>query len=353
MGELYIEEAPNPMFLTGFFQAPAKNFFTSKTVEVDIDRDSEDVAIVVHDLAAGRRKNELTKYENKEFTPPVFDEEGDMSAYALLDRRAGNDPFAEIEYGIQAAEDAFRLFTRCQKKIGRAVELMAAQILTTGTVTCVDSAGVALYTIDYGMRAAHKIPVTWALDGSTGDPETDLYGAGKLMRANGKTNATKLVCGATALSKLLANAKISKKLVRDGFNLGQLMPSARGEGATFFGYVWIGMYRMEIWTYDGMYKDPVSGLMKFYVPENVIIMLPDKPRFDAKFGRIPLFKKPNGSGIPGLPQFPSRISSSDKVLDLTVNSWITEDGKHAMMSCGTRPLLIPTAIDQFVCITVS
>lgn len=353
MGELYIEEAPNPMFLTSFFRAPAKNFFTSQKVEVDVDRDSEDVAIVVHDLATGRRKNELTKYENKEFTPPVFDEEGDMSAYSLLDRRPGNDPYQEIEYGMQAAEDAFRLFTRCQKKISRAVELMASQILTTGIVTCVDNAGQAVYTLDYGMRAAHKIAVTWALDGSTGNAEQDLFGGAKLIRANGKTNATKLICGPTALTKLIKNATIKERIVKDGMNLGGLAPIAKADGATFFGYVWIGMYRMEIWAYDGMYKDPVSGVMKYYVPDTAIIMLPDAPRFDAKFGRIPLFKDPNKSMIPGVPQFPSRISSSDKVLDLTVNSWITPDGKHAMMSCGTRPLLIPTAIDTFACFTVS
>ncbi len=353
MGELYIEEAPNPMFLTGFFQAPAKNFFTSQKVEVDIDRDSEDVAIVVHDLAAGRRRNELTKYENKEFTPPVFDEEGDMSAYALLDRRPGANPYADIDYGIQAAEDAFRLFTRCQKKISRAVELMASQILTTGTVTCIDTVAQVLYTLDYGMRAAHKVAVTWAADGSTATTEQALIDTAKLIRSNGKVNPTKLICGGTALNKLIANATIQKKLMKDGLNLGQLAPAVRGEGATFFGYVWIGMYRFEIWTYDGMYKDPATGAMKYYVPENVIIMMPDKPRFDAKFGRIPLFKDPNKAMIPGVPQFPGRISSSDKVLDLTVNSWITPDGKHAMMSCGTRPILIPTAIDSYACITVS
>lgn len=354
MGELYIEEAPNPMHLTSFFQAPARNFFTSEKVEVDVDRDSEDVAIVVHDLAAGRRRNELSKYENKEFTPPVFDEEGIMSAYSLLNRRAGMNPFELIEYGKNAAADAFRLFTKCQKKIARAVELMASQILTTGTVTCIDNAGTALYTLDYGMRAAHKIAVTWALDGSTGNAESDLFGGAKLIRANGKVNATKLVCGPTALTKLIKNATIKDRIIKDGMNLGALAPVARGGGATFYGFVWIGMYRFEIWAYDGMYEDPATGVMKYYVPDTAIIMLPDNPRFDAKFGRIPLFDDPNrGAMVPGVPELPSRISSSDKVLDLTVNSWITPDRKHLKMSCGTRPLLIPTAIDTYACFTVS
>lgn len=352
MMDLYVEEAPNPMFLTGFFEAPARNFFTTEKVEIDILRDSEDVAIVVHDLSAGTRKNEATKFDSKEFTPPVFNEEGHLSSFSLIKRAPGHNAYEDIEYGARTVEDAFRLFDKCQRKILRAIELMASQIVTTGTVTCVDNAGVALYSLDYGMRSDHKIAVSWAANGSSGNPLGDLTTAAKRIRSNGKVQPVRTLWGATALDAALANANFKERIKLDGINLGKLAPEVRGEGATFYGYIQVGYYKFEIWTYDGMYKDPVSGQMKYYIPENVVVMLPSKPRFNAKYGHIPLFKS-QASGIPGLPNFPERIMSSEKNIDLTVNSWVTPNGTQLMMSAGTRPILIPTAIDTFACLTVT
>lgn len=351
MAQEFIEEAPLPMFLTGMFQAPAKNFFTSEKVEVDIERDNEEVALVVHDLTAGSRKNEATKYENKEFTPPKFDEEGEVNAYRLMYRAAGMSPYEQIDYGDRAVDEVMKVLSKIQNKILRAIEMMASQIATTGTVTLTDANGLALYTLDYGMRSAHKIPVTWAADGTTGDPLADLAGGAKLLRSNGKVQPKRCLCGGTALAKLLANPKAQLALRKDGLGLGQLAPQVRGEGGTFVGYLWNGYYLYELWTYDGMYKDPVTGLMRYYIPENVIVMTPENPKWDAKYGHIPIIK-PGTLGIDGL-SLPSRIMSSKKNIDLTVHSYVSENGKHAYVTAGTRPMLMPTGIDQHVVFTVS
>ncbi len=351
MAEEFIEQAPQPMFLTGMFNAPAKNFFTSEKVEVDIERDNEEVALVVHDLTAGNRKNEATKFENKEFTPPAFDEEGEVSAYRLMYRSAGMTPYEQVEYADKAVDEIFKVLQKIQNKILRAIEMMASQIATTGVVTLTDANGVALYGLDYNMRAAHKIPVTWADNGSAGDPLADFAAGAKLLRSNGKVQPKRLLCGGTALAKMFANAKVQLALRKDGLGLGQLAPQARGEGGVFQGYLWHGYYLYEIWSYDGMYKDPVSGAMKYYIPENVVIMTPEAPKWDAKYGHIPIIKKKN-LGIDGL-DLPSRIMSTKKNIDLTVHSYVSENGKHAYVSAGTRPMLMPTGIDQHVVFTVT
>ena len=40
-------------------------------------------------------------------------------------------------------------------------------------------------------------------------------------------------------------------------------------------------------------------------------------------------------------------------LDLTTNAWVTPNNKHVMVSAGTRPLTIPTAIDTFACLKMT
>ena len=51
--DMYVERAPRPLFLAGFFLSPPRNFHTSEDIEFDVQRDDESVAIVIHDLNAG------------------------------------------------------------------------------------------------------------------------------------------------------------------------------------------------------------------------------------------------------------------------------------------------------------
>src|SRR5687768_14604347 len=97
--DMYLEEASAPMFLSGFFRSPPQNFHTSESIEIDIQRDNEDVAIVIQDLTVAPRRNESTLYTNKQFKPPIFDEEGAISSYDMVKRQAGQNPFDSPDYG--------------------------------------------------------------------------------------------------------------------------------------------------------------------------------------------------------------------------------------------------------------
>ena len=52
-----------------------------------------------------------------------------------------------------------------------------------------------------------------------------------------------------------------------------------------------------------------------------------------------------------MPFLPSRMSSSESGLDLTLNAWIEPNGRSMKLEVGTRPLTIPTAIDTFGTLT--
>lgn len=351
MIDMYVEQASTPMFLSGFFRSPPSNFHTTEDIEIDIQRDDEQVAIVIHDLTAGPRKNESSLYTNKRFRPPIFDEEGHVSAYDAIKRQPGQNPFMSPDYAANATKAAFEVFRRLELKIRRAVELMAAQVLQTGQLTLIDSAGVAQYALNFQPKATHMATVgaTWATDGSTGDPLTDLGNLATVVRRDGKIEPKRLIFGDSAWIRFLANAKVKAALESRRGVLAEIAPVSRGSGATFQGWVWIGHYRFEMWTYDGYYKHQQTGTLTPYVSTDNVIMLGDG-RLDLTFGAIPIITPPDQRALPFLP---SRIASEGRGLDLTTNAWVTPDGKHVMVSAGTRPLTIPTAIDTFARLDVT
>lgn len=349
--EMYLEEASAPMFLSGFFRSPPENFHTSEEVELDIQRDDEAVAVVVTDLSVGPRKNESTLYTNKKFKPPIFDEEGHVSSYDLMHREPGRSPFERPDYAAAAIRESYGIFRKCENKIRRAIELMASQVLQTGKVTCINSAGTALYELDFQPKAAHMATVTttWAIDGTTGDPLADLASIFGVVRRNGKREPKRAIFGESARDRFLANAKVQKMLDNRRMEIGSVAPESRGQGATFLGWVWVGHYRVEMWCYDGYFKHPQTGVLTPYVdPDNVIIL--GDGRLDLTFGAIPILVPPDQRVMPFLPP---RISGQARGIDLTTNAWVTPNGKHVMVSAGTRPLCIPTAIDTFARLNVT
>lgn len=355
--ELYLEDASAPMFLSGHFKSPPKNFHNSEKVEIDIIRDDEDVAIVVQDLSTGARNNENSLYSNKAFTPPILWEKGSVHSFTQTNRVAGVDPFTDPNYGAQAVEETFRMYRKLERKVRRTVEMMASQIFATGALTMTDAAGTALYSLDFQAKASHLAVVsdpaystTWAADGSTGIPLEDLGVLAQIVRRDGKKQPSKLIFGTSAFQRFLANADVRSRLDNRGMSVGQVAPVARGEGATFQGWVWVGHYRFEMWTYDGFYRDPVTGNHTPYVNDDHVLMLCDDGRLDLTYGAIPRIVAPD----PRVQAFlPGRISSASAGLDLNPWAYVSPDGTNVTVEVGTRPLPIPTAIDTFARLDVT
>jgi hypothetical protein len=347
MISLYMEEASAPMFLSGFFESPPQNFHNAEQVTIDVERDDEDVAIVVTDLTVGGRHNESSLYTNKGFTPPIFKEEGAITAYDLIKRQAGQDPFRDPEFAANAVLEAFKTFRKLEKKIRRSIELMASQVLQTGKLTLRDSAGTALYELDFLAKATHKATASADWGGGSENPLLDLEDLAIVVRRDGKKEPNKLVFGKTAWRHFKNNAAVQKYFDKTGFGIGQLAPVARGSGATFHGWVWIGQYRFEMWTYDGFYRDPQTGDHLPYIDDDNVIMLSEGARLDLTYGAIPMIKRPDSGPLSFLPP---RMSDGGRGLDFTTNAWFTPNGETLMVSAGTRPLTIPTAIDTFACL---
>ena len=341
----YIERAPRPRFLSGFFKSPPENFHNTEEVEIDIERDGEDVAVVVTDLQVGARSNESNIFTNKLFKPPIFDEDVPITAYKLLNRQAGQSPFDNPDFAANALRQAFTGFRKIQNKIGRSIEQMASQVFQTGILTLTDGTNT-LYSLDFKPKATHFVTVStdWAADGLTGDPLGDLASLAEVLRTDGKKDPTKMIFGTVAMERFLANTAVQARLNFRRGDFVQMKPEVRGEGATFRGTIWIDHYEMEMWMYSGRFDAPGSGTSTPYVGTDRVIMLSDEGRLDLTFGAIPLIARPESRAMSFLPTL---IADSDLGMSLTTNAYITQDNKAVVVSAGTRPLTIPTAIDTF------
>lgn len=342
----YLDDASTPRFLSSFFKSPAKNFHDQESVTIDIMRDDEDVAIAVTDLSTGARNNESTKYTNKGWTPPILWEKGSVHSFNKMERVAGRTPFEEPRYIADAIEESFRMYRKLENKMRRTVEQMASQVLSTGQLTLTDANGVELYGLDFQAKSDHMktVSTTWAADGSSGDPLADLASLAQVVRRNGKKNPDILIMGKTAFTRFLKNASVEKLFNKEGFNLAAFNPAERSEDATFQGFCNIGNYKFEIWTYEGFYRNPVSGLHTPFVADEHVLMLSSKGRLDLTFGAIPRIVAPD----PRVASFmPGRIASASAGIDINPWAYVSPDGTNVTVEVGTRPLTIPTAIDTF------
>lgn len=351
----FIEKAPAPLFLSGFFQSPPENFYSSQTVEIDIQRDGEDVAVAITDLATGTRFNENTVGSNKEFTPPIFKETGSLNAFQLLTREFGDNPFESRGFQAKAILRSASISSKIQNKLRRAIEWQASQIFQTGVLTLVNAAGASVYALDFLAKASHFITTTvWAADGSGGSRVADIDSLAKLIRKDGRRSADTLILGTDAQARLLADPAIKDILKYDGYYgaLGrpQIIPDRPGiDGANFLGNITINNYRYALWGYDGRYNHPQTGTSTPFVADNKIIMLSSKARYDATFGGIPMIAQPEGRALPFMPP---RVADAAGHMDMTLNAWLEPDGQTLSVSVSSRPLLVPTEIDSFGCLTV-
>lgn len=350
MIKAYNQQAEPTLFLTGQFQAPAKNFYNSEKVEIDITRSGEDIAIVITDLSTGRRVDSTDIYTNKEFLAPVYSQEIALNSFDLLKRMPGSDPFADFSFRANIIKRMIDGMKLEDAKIRRSIELQASQILQTGKLILTDENGVALYQIDFKPKSTHfpTAGTTWGQVGA--DPYGDLNSLGEVVRTNGLMDPDLLEFGIDAFIEFQKDAEIRALLDNRRTNAGEIQRlQLRGNGGTFRGTIDIGNYKYDMWTYGGRYTDPQTGNAVPYIDPGKVIMRASAGRLDATFGNIPNINKMFNEA-PLIPELPRRFSNRAGIMDMILNIWKNAAGTQLHGSVSARPLLIPTAIDRFGCL---
>jgi len=348
----YIQMAAPMLFLSGLFKSPAVNFHTTEEVEIDIVRSDEDVAIVIQDLSSGHRMNGTDLYTNKGFKPPIFKEAVPLNAFDLLKRMPGDNPFQSPSFRANLITRMFNAMTKVEAKIRRSIELQASQVLQTGIVTLADENGTTLYTLDYKPKATHFPDAGIAWGGATSVPLNDLNALAEVIRNDGLGDPDELIFGSTAWNLFIQDDSVKELLDNRRMDLGAVVPQEkRNNGGTYKGWIQIGNYRFDMWSYGARYKHPQTGVKTMFVDPDKVIMRDSSGRLDATFGAIPNIGKLLGEMGPNLlPELPSRISNTAGGMDLHANAWLSNDGEQLFGGVGARPLMIPTAIDTFGCL---
>jgi len=348
----YVQEQVPTLYLSGMFESPQQNFYSGESVEIDIVRSDEDIAIVIQDLSTGHRMNSTDLYTNKQFTPPIYKEAVAINSFDLLKRMPGNDPFQDPDYRADVMTRLTSGMVKVQRKIRRSIELQASQILQTGILTLTDETGAALYTLDYKPKASH-FPTSGTAWGTAGaDPLGDILALANVIRNDGLSDPDELHFGENAYQTFIQDDTVQKHLNGRRIDQGSVVPmTPRGAGGNHRGFIDIGNYTYQIFTYGGRYKDPQTGAKIPYLDTGKVIVRASSGRMDATFGAIPNIGRLLGAGDQLLPELPGRISDTAGGVDLFTNAWITPDGEQLFGGVGTRPLLIPTAIDTYGCLT--
>ena len=336
-------------FLSRFFTVKPGGIYNGDKVAIDVERYGEDVAVAIK-KCTGPNLNDIDEFTTKEFTPPAYGEAFPLDVCELLNRMAGVDPYtaAYTEYAGQLVAMMAKGFRLIDDKISRAVELQASQILQTGILTLTNKTGDTVYELDYKPKATHfpTVGTAWS-DTANATPLNDIEDLAGVIRTDGKVDSDILIFGKTALRNFLRNDDVQKVLDNRRIDIGSIRPEMRDSGATFYGFVWAGTYRFEMWAYDEEYKDPQTGNPVKYIEDDKVVVMSSRTRLDMTSARVPLPLGPDPR-VAGL--MPGRMSSREGNFDVTPNVYTTPNGKQIMGELESRPLLIPVQIDGFGCL---
>lgn len=349
----YYQEPEPSAFFSGMFQSRPENIHSSESIEIDIIRSEEDVAIAVQDLSVGYRHNSTDLYTNKEFTPPIFKESVALNAFDLIKRMPGQDPFKSPDFRANVIARMFNGMSKVQRKIERSIELQASQVMQTGQVTLGDETGSALYALDYKPKASH-FPNSGTAWGSAtlAQKIADLTSLCDQIREDGLDDPDEIDMGIDAWENLIqTDGFVDKYFDAERANFGQITRmEKRGGGGIYRGVIELGNYKLDIFTYNGRYKDPQTGVSTKFLDAAKVIVRCSNARLDKSFGAIPNIGAVLGGSSRVIPELPSRMSSTANGMDLHTNIWMSANGEQLFGGVGSRPLMIPVAIDKYGCL---
>lgn len=348
----YFQEASPTAFFSGMFAARPENFHNSEEVEIDIERSDEEVSIAIQDLSTGYRMNSDDLYTNKGFKPPIHKEAIPINSFDLLKRMPGRDPFQNPDFRANVITRMFGGMRKIERKVRRSIELQASQVMQTGAVTLTDINGNALYSLDYKPKASHfpTAGTSWAT-ATLAQKIGDLTDLCDVIRGDGLVDVDELDMGSAAWENLLQTTGFLDRLDKRRADLGTVTAmDRRGGGGIYRGTIELGNYKLDVFTYNGRYKDPQTGVSTPFLDPGKIVARASQARMDATFGAIPNIGALLGASGRLIPELPSRMSSADAGMDLFTNVWMTPDGEQLFGGVGARPLMVPTAIDTYGCL---
>jgi len=154
--------------------------------------------------------------------------------------------------------------TELKNRLKRRLELMFAQVLSTGKISYND--GVRNIEIDYGIPAAGNISFA-----SNAHVLSDLKEAVDDFTRNFGMMPNIIIFSPDIVDAFLNNQQVEKFINRNTFGWGNIKP-ARVSGTTFYLGSFPEFGIPDIYVYQGYYIDPTTGNKMPYLPDSRVIM---------------------------------------------------------------------------------
>ncbi|GHU24424.1 hypothetical protein FACS1894164_11030 [Spirochaetia bacterium] len=336
-------------FLSTFFRTTPDSFTDAEYAEYDILRSGAEISPVVRNLNTGAVTLVGEEFSTKGISFPVYALEMPAQIQTLMQRQPGETAYvtAKINWLGRLSKVLVRGFARMTNMIRRSIELQAAQILQTGTVTLTDEDGKAAYELNFKPKATHFPVVAKSWSDATADPLKDLGELALILQTDGLVDITTVIMGRSAWNNFIKNAWVQAHLNKEVMALGALNPQLKDKGAKYLGYIDFDAYRFEFWMYNATYEPFGSQEPVPYLDPDKVLLLPDTESLDFQrfFGGIPsvlpdeTFDQIFGAKITigNEYDFRPRVYA-----DTHRETWIGE--------IKSRPLLVPKSIDRWGCL---
>lgn len=345
MISMYMQSAPEQGAFTSMLRAPAENYYSSETVEIDIERSGEEIAPVVTDIQNGNNKFSLDEFVNKEFKAPVMMDEFTIDTFKLLKRQAGDTPFESPNYRANLAEQFIKHMRKGGERQRRTLELMASQMFQTGTITLKDAKGADAYTINFNPKATHFPTAAIAWDQAGATPIANIKSLCDVVNTDGQSTPFAVWLGDAAYDAMINSEEFKTLADNRGIKVINIEPQDKPTGAIYMGTLIATGYRLDIYTYRGEYKDIGASVNSRFLNSGSYLVWGREGRYDATYGSIPLVVPPD----PRIGFLSTRAAMSSINMDMTTNAWVSQDGRNVSGFVGSRPLCLPTSIDRFGC----
>jgi hypothetical protein len=321
--DVYQERIKPTSFLRSMFPY---EYSPTRYLEIDIERMGEKVSVDMPRKADGTR-NAFSKMSNTVLDPPFWHEYFDMTDEDLYDRVLGSEGMIQAPIMAELLNKVADRTATLQDKIERAKELQCAQALLYGIV----SSNVT-GPINFQRKAASMVDLSanggyWTSSGT--NPYNQIEAGCTFIRTVGRTDDAlyNIILGNGALDSLLTLASFLTRQNLFNMALDTVVPPQRTEstiGAAYHGTLTAGSYKVQLWTYPQFYDlntgtlDNPTYVATPYIPNNMAILVPTKPRFKYGGAAVPqLIDEPGmvpvGQGEYFLREFLDRRLTSHEV----------------------------------------
>lgn len=335
-----VSQDPEQYFLSNFFREEVIS--PVDEIELDVVRGSRKIAADVVRGGGVGNTNYVQQYTNKAYKVPLYWEQTPITASMLNKRVPGMDAFrspamseaAKIGYHVGMAQ------SEQVKKIKRAIELQAAQVLQTGIVTLKNSD-----SIDFKKDSTlNNVPaVKW--DNASGLPIDDIEALCIEIYKKGKIKPDSVIFSADSWMAFRKNTSVQNFFDKRFIEPGLLRPEETVLGATLQGRISIGDFRLNLYTYDGFYENS-SGSNVSYMNAETVIVMSMNAQLAKGYGATEVLTESReeyrNMGLPELPEF---------VAGAYVPFYYSMYPSSMFAGVQSAPIVIPKAIDTIGTIT--